>query len=163
MRSVLSTSDELVLVRFGLAVGSFLWAVFLLLPHPLFPAGPYLQDGGRQTYYYMAAIAPESVWGMLFLLHSVWSGYALSSGVKNRVTLAIDGFLGCILWTASTAACFAAHWPMLPFVQALLSFQPPASISGGIVLSLFAWCRMVTLWSSEEFDKPRPRTIPRKA
>lgn len=60
----------------------------------------------------MAEVAPEWVWGLAFLVQSVWAFYTLRTGTRNNVTLAMDALLGCLLWTSSTLLCFAAHWPL---------------------------------------------------
>ena len=147
--------ESLAMSRLGIAVGSLLWAVILALPTELFPTeAQRLVGAGRVTYTAMATIAPELVWAGLFLVHALWSFYTLVTGTRNSVTLAADGFLGCILWTSSTAACFVSHWPHgLPFMQALSHYQPPAAMSGEVVMSFYAWWHMIRFWAEEETDQ----------
>lgn len=147
--------DRMDITRLGLIVGSSLWAVFLLLPVQLFPTSAQLAAGkGRATYSLMAAVATEEVWGLLFLLTSVIGAYALFSGVRNRVTLLLDGVLGCILWTGSTAACFAAYWPMhVSFMEAIASYPLPAAMSGELVMAFYSWWHMIRHWAEDPTDQ----------
>lgn len=144
--------DKMRMSRFGLALGSFLWGVQLLAPVQLFPTAAQIASGtGRTTYAYMAMLAPESIWGFLFLVHSAWAFYAVITGVRNHVTLAGDAFLGCLLWTTSTVACYAAHWPRgLDLWSALAAYPMPAAMSSDLVLSFFAWWHMIRMWAEEE-------------
>lgn len=143
--------DRMDITRLGLIVGSFLWAVFLLLPVQLFPTAEQLAAGkGRATYALMARVAPENVWGFLFLLTAVIAAYALFSGVRNRATLLLDGVLGCVLWTGSTAACFAAYWPMhVSFMEAIAAYPPPAAMSGELVMAFYSWWHMIRHWAED--------------
>lgn len=143
--------DRMGITRLGLIVGSFLWAVFLLLPVQLFPTAEQLAAGkGRATYALMARVAPENVWGFLFLLTAVIAAYALFSGVRNRATLLLDGVLGCVLWTGSTAACFAAYWPMhVSFMEAIAAYPPPAAMSGELVMAFYSWWHMIRHWAED--------------
>lgn len=128
--------------RMLLALSSLTWALFLLAPGHLFTPE-------RTTYALMAAIADERIWGFLFGAHGLIALYTLIYDVHNKVTLALDGFLGCILWTASTTACFAAHWPhaeTLTWVQTLLAYNPPAAMSGELWVAVFAWWHLITYW-----------------
>ena len=107
---------------------------------------------GRVTYTFMAIIAPEYLWGLLFGLHSVMSMYSLLSGERSYTTLILDGLLGCLLWTTSTIACFAAHWPQAPglnFLDTLLNYPPPAAMSADIVMAGYAWWHMIKFWAEE--------------
>lgn len=132
--------------RLILALSSLTWAILLLLPGDLFT--------GRQTYAVMVQIASENVWGLLFLIHGVYAFYTVSGNATNRVTLCLDGFLGCILWTASTAACFAAHWPHLPtFWESLQAYRPPAAMSGEFWISIASWIHLIKHWAEEEREQ----------
>lgn len=143
--------DRMGITRLGLIMGSFLWALFLLLPVHLFPTAGQLAEGkGRTTYALMARVAPENIWGTLFLLTAIIAAYALFSGVRNRATLLLDGVLGCILWTGSTAACFAAYWPMhVSFMEAIASYPPPAAMSGELVMAFYSWWHMIRHWAED--------------
>lgn len=129
--------------RMLLALSSLTWAFMLLLPGALFQ--------NRPTYAIMNALADENVWGLLFALHGVVALYTLMNGTRNKITLCFDGFLGCMVWTASTAACFAAHWPVAPsFLEALSSYRPPAAMSADIWMAFAAWCHLIKHWAEEE-------------
>lgn len=143
--------DSTLMTRMGLAVGSLLWSIQLALPIELFPPAAQLAVGKGRTTYSIMAVVPENVWAILFLIHAIWSLYTILTGVRNVVTLAADGVLGCILWTGSTLACFAAYWPHeLPFLDALAHYPPPAAMSGEVVMALFSWWHMIRFWAIEE-------------
>lgn len=144
--------DRMLMSRFGIACGSMLWAIQLALPIQLFPTAEQIAaGGGRTTYTLMATIAPEWAWALAFMVHSVWAFYTLLTGVRNTVTLACDGFLGCLLWTTSTLACFASHWPQhLPFWSALEEYPPPAAMSADLIMAFYAWWHMIRFWAEEE-------------
>lgn len=137
--------DQMMLTRLILSLGSLTWAAMLLLPSELF-------NPGRTTYRIMAEIAPEWAWGTAFLIHGVFSMSTLTHNTRNRVTLTLDGLLGCILWTSSTAACFAAHWPAQypTFYEQLINFPPPAAMSGEFWVSVASWWHLVRHWAEEE-------------
>lgn len=144
--------DRMLMPRLGLAIGSALWSIQLFMPAPLFPTSEMIAAGqGRQTYSLMATIAPEWVWASFFALHAFFAAYTLFAGVRNTVTLAADGFLGCLLWTSATVACYAAHWPQgLPFWPTFLAYPAPAAMSAAIVMAFYAWWHMVRFWAEEE-------------
>lgn len=144
--------DKMLMSRLGLSIGSFLWAAQLALPASLFPTPEQIAAGaGRVTYSYMAAIGPEWVWALLFAIHACFAFYTLFSGVRNTVTLACDGFLGCLLWTTATVACYASHWPRgVPFFEALIQYPTPAAMSADIVMAGYAWWHMIRFWAEEE-------------
>lgn len=145
--------DRMLMSRFGLAIASALWAVQLFMPVELFPNAAMIASGqGRQTYALMAAIAPEHVWGTFFAIHAMFASYTLFTGVRNTVTLAADGFLGCLLWTTATFACYASHWPqgIDGFWPTLLAYPAPAAMSADIVMAFCAWWHMVRFWAEEE-------------
>lgn len=148
------THSKMQVVRLTLAIGSLLWAIQLFMTPQIFPTAAQIAAGtGRQTYALMATIAPEEVWAALFLVNGVWTMYSLMSGVTNRVTLAMDGFLGCVLWTASTTSCYLAYWPHgLGLWGSLMAYPSPAAMSGDVALSLMAWWHMIRLWA---LDQPK--------
>jgi hypothetical protein len=97
----------------------------------------------RQTYAVMAQIAPELVWGTAFFIQGWFAFYTLLFGVRNHVTLAMDAFLGCILWTASTVACYIAHF------KGWSTYQPPAAMSGEAILTIASWWHLIRYWAQE--------------
>lgn len=122
--------SDLEATRFGLAMGSIMWAVFLFWPGALFTPE-------RATYRIMADIAPEMAWGALFLLQGVVMLYSLLWGYRSSLYFVADALLGCVLWTASTAACFLAHF------HSLATYQPPAAMSYELMGALASWWCLV--------------------
>ena len=143
IKSILFESP-LSITRFWLCMGSLTWAFLLALPGDLFIPS-------RTTYTLMARIAPEMAWAMAFFVHGVWAFYTLRTGTRNHVSLTMDAFLGCVLWTSSTALCFAAHWPGgdQPFFDKLLIYPMPAAMSGEFWMSVAAWWHLVRYWAEE--------------
>lgn len=123
-------NSDLEATRLSLAIGSFLWSVLLFWPGELF-------SPARTTYALMAMIASEEVWASLFLLQGTVMLYSLLWGYKSRLSFVADAFLGCVLWTVSTAACFIAHY------QSLATYQPPAAMSFEVVGALASWWCLV--------------------
>lgn len=144
-------SDKMCITRLALSLGSLLWAVQLLPPSELFLAEQQgISDLGRTPYSLMAALSSELVWGGLFLIHAVWALYSLLCTSWDRFQLYADGFLGCFLWTTATASGYSAYWPDAVNVWVALSeYQPPAAMTGNLVLSLLAWWHMIRLWAEE--------------
>lgn len=121
---------DLEATRLGLAMGSLLWAFFLFWPGELF-------SPGRATYAVMGEIAPELCWASAFLLQGLVMMYSLLWGYRSRLAFVADAVLGCVLWTASTAACFLAHF------HSLATYQPPAAMSYEIVAACASWWCLV--------------------
>lgn len=143
--------DKMCMTRLALALGSFLWAVQLLPASDLFltPIQGVPGTGGT-LYSLMAALAPEFVWGCLFLVHSVWALCSVMVDVEQKWALYADGFLGCLLWTLVTASGYSAYWPVTESAWvSLIEYQPPAAMTGSLVLSLLAWWHMIRLWAEE--------------
>ena len=133
--------------RLLLALSSLTRALILFTTGHLFT--------GRTTYDVMAAIASENVWAFLFAVHGCIAIYTLFTNSRNRVTLLLDGLLGCVIWTASTAACFSAHWPHAgSFWISLITYKPPALLSADIWMSVAAWWHFIKHWAEfrEEAD-----------
>lgn len=144
--------DRMLMSRFGLVIASMLWAIQLALPVELFPTAQMIVEGkGRTTYALMAIIAPEWLWATLFAVHALFASYTLFTETRNHVTLACDGFLGCVLWTSATFACYAAHWPHTgSFLGDLAAYPTPAAMSADLVMAFYAWWHMVRFWAEEE-------------
>lgn len=149
LKHVLLT-DRMCMTRLALSLGSLLWAVQLLPAPELFLSTQHGIIGSVYTpYSLLAAVAPEEVWGCLFLVHAVWALYSLVSS-SSKGTLYADGFLGCFLWTMVTASGYSAYWPDAVGVwDAATRYQPPAAMTGSLVLSLVAWWHMIRLWAEE--------------
>lgn len=122
--------SDLEATRLLLAFGSILWAVLLFWPGALFTPE-------RTTYVVMAKLASEEVWGALFLLQGSVMVYSLLWGYKSRLSFIVDALLGCVLWTASTAACFIAHF------HTFASYQPPAAMSYEVMGAIASWWCLV--------------------
>lgn len=129
IRHILWYSD-LEATRFALAWGSFFWAIFLFWPGDLFTPA-------RQTYALMAKIAPEHIWGVLFLLQGMVMTYSLLWGYRSQILFVADALLGCVLWTVSTLACFLAHY------TSITTYQPPAAMSYELVGAFASWWCLV--------------------
>ena len=147
--------DKMDITRLGLIFGSLLWAVLLLLPVELFPTAAQIAAGkGRTTYALMATVATERFWGMAFLTNAIFSSLSLFCGIRSRITLLLDGVLGCLLWTGSTLLCFAAYWPHnVGLWEAIISYPPPAAMSGEIVMAFYSWWHMVRHWAEEPTNR----------
>ena len=117
--------------RLSLSLGALLWAALLFWPGELF-------SPSRTTYSVMAEIMPEYCWASLFLIQGSVMLYSLLYGHKSRISFITDALLGCVLWTASTAACFLAH-----FNGGFGSYQPPAAMSYEIVAACGSWWHLV--------------------
>ena len=122
--------SDLEATRFSLALGSLLWAALLFWPGDLF-------SPTRKTYELMAYIAPEQVWGSLFLLQGTVMVYSLLWGYRSRLSFIVDALLGCVLWTVSTAACFISHY------QSFETYQPPAAMAYEVMAALASWWCLV--------------------
>lgn len=134
------------LTRLLLALSSLTWAFILFTTGHLFT--------GRPTYDVMAAIAGENVWAFPFTVHGCIAMYTLFTNSRNRVTLLLDGLLGCVIWTASTAACFSAYWPHADsFWISLTTYKPPAALSADIWMSVAAWWHFIKHWAEFKEDE----------
>jgi hypothetical protein len=85
----------------------------------------------------MAAIANENLWAIAFLISGSVGMYSVVMNIRNYITLVFESILGSLLWSTSTIACFAAHWPQKEtFLEALAAYPPPAAMSGELTLTL---------------------------
>ena len=130
--------------RLWIALGSLTWSILLFWPGDLFV--------NRPTYKLMAAVAGEHALATAFLVHSMWALYTLLTRTRNHVTLAMDAFLGFILWTSSTLLCFAAHWPHsdADLIDKLIAYPMPAAMSGELWLSIASFWHLIRYWAEEE-------------
>ena len=131
-----AVNSDMMATRFSLSIGAFLWSLFLFWPGDLFTPA-------RHTYFIMSQIATENTWATLFFIQGWFALYTIVSGVKNHVTLALDAFLGCILWTSSTAACYMSHF------TGWGSYQPPAAMSAEVILVFASWWHLIRYWAEE--------------
>lgn len=130
--------DRMQMTRLIIAVSSITWGVGLLEPVILFTPA-------RTTYSVMAAIMPENAWGMLFMISGVAGLWSLLLGNRNKTSLVLDSLLGALLWSSSTLACFAAHWPhnIVGWFNQLAAYPAPVAMSGEVWLSVAAWWHFV--------------------
>ena len=135
--------SQMRMTRLLLALASLTWAILLLLPGATFV---------RPHYDLMVAIAPENIWGLLFLLHGVVAIWTLKNGTRDKITLLFDGFLGCILWTTATFTGFAVYWHGGLSIDAFLSYRPPAALSGDLWVAIASWWHLIRHWAEEERD-----------
>lgn len=124
--SYLIWHSDLEATRLCLALGSLLWAALLLWPGTLFTPG-------RQTYAVMASIASEELWGVAFLIQGTVMLFSLFNGHKSKLFFVVDALLGCLLWTASTWACFLAHF------ESIDTYQPPAAMAYELIGAIASW------------------------
>lgn len=122
--------SDLEATRFGLAIGSLLWAVLLFWPGTLFTPE-------RTTYRLMAEVAQEEVWALAFLIQGFAMLYSLLWGYKSRISFTLDALFGCVLWTTSTLACFIAHY------KSIYTYQPPAAMAYELIGAMFSWWHLV--------------------
>ncbi len=123
--------SDMEMTRMGLAWGALLWGLLLLWPGELFTSA-------RTTYTLMAQIAPEELWGLAFILQGVIMTYSLLWGYRSKLAFVVDAGLGCVLWSASTVACFLAHYH-----SSFLAYQPPAAMSYELVGMFMSWWHLV--------------------
>jgi hypothetical protein len=130
--------------RLLLAFSSLTWAFLLTFSgFDLFT--------NRQTYSIMEIICREEIWAALFAIHGVFALYSLKSEINCSLFVIMDGFLGCLLWTTSTTACFAAHWPHVgTFLQNIAAYNPPAAMSGELWVAIASWWHMIRQWVEKE-------------
>lgn len=140
--------DPMYFSRMAIGGGSILWALHLLLVEDAFTAQ------GEVTFQYLELLAPQKVWGLLFLVQGVWTLGGVLWHQSCKYTVLMDGALGCVLWTLTTLCMYTAHWPsgMSP-LEALSLYQPPVTLSGNVVVAVLAWWHMVRLWAEEDNTK----------
>ena len=135
----ITCKSDMMATRFSLAIGALLWSTLLFWPGDLFtPARP--------TYFIMSQIASETSWATLFLIQGWIAMYTLLFKARNHVTLALDAFLGCSLWTASTLACYLSHF------HGWDTYQPPAAMSAEVILMFASWWHLVRYWAEENSE-----------
>ena len=118
--------SDLLTTRVSLAIGSLIWGLLLLWPGELFTPA-------RTTYRLMSEIANENVWGVIFVAHSIVSFWQLITRNLKSTGAIANSFVGCILWTSSTIACFLSHFVTLE------TFQPPAALGADFAFVLASW------------------------
>lgn len=110
-------------VRMLLAMSELIWAVTLFWPGDTF---------GRPTYSVMAAVAPEWLWGLIFLATAVVQWRILISGhYHGRFAVSFAAF-NSLLWWFVVVSMYLSVYP------------PPAAISGELALAFGAawvWVR----------------------
>ncbi len=126
------------MVRLILALSSITWALLLFQPSVVF-------SEDRTTYLVMRAIMPEDAWASCFMASGITGVVSVLFGVRNRVTLLLDAFLGALLWTTAILSCFVAHWPLQieGWVNQAYAYPAPVALSGDIWLSVASWWNLL--------------------
>lgn len=136
--------DPMRQTRLWLALSSLTWAFLLSGRDVVF-------SDKRTTYHVMRELMSEDMWALVFLVHGVLAIWTLLWGCKKPAVLTTEAIVGCLVWTSSTVACFAAHWPTGPefptWVDQFHKFAAPAAMSGEFWLSVAAWLRLVLYWA----------------
>ena len=123
------------LIRLLIGMAGLTWFVLLIDPTTLF-------TDSRTTYLVMRYFASEQIWALWFAISGFLGIYTVLFGVRSRFWLVSDAVLSAFLWSTSTLACFAAHWPAAPIgdvLGQLRAYAPPAAMSGEAWLSVAAW------------------------
>lgn len=134
--------DRMLMTRFGLACGSFLWAVQLIMSALLTGPTPLGLCLNSMLDYVVNERVFSVVAAGLFLLQSFVAFYTLFTGVRNKATLMGDAFLGCLLWTSATVGSTYLHWYSATFLGTGDHFYMVA-VSGEVVMMFYAWWHMV--------------------
>lgn len=100
-------------LRLALGVAEFIWALNLLLPLNAFQ---------REEYAVMASLAPDYVWGLVFLLSSILQMTITMTNTSHLVRAKIFYFYNFLLWGFAVFSVFFAIHP------------PPVALSGDLVL-----------------------------
>ena len=100
-------------LRLVLGIAEFIWALNLLLPLNAFQ---------REEYTVMASLAPDYVWGLVFLLSSILQMTITMTNTSHLVRAKIFYFYNFLLWGFAVFSVFFAINP------------PPVALSGDLVL-----------------------------
>ncbi|WP_396189877.1 hypothetical protein [Flavobacterium sp.] len=123
--------DSMQPLRLLVALCSLTWAVSLFLPGEAFSEAPYT---------IMAAIAPENLWGMFFLMIGIANWVIVCKGLFLQRTLIVVSFITCLVWTVSISAIFYSYW----IEPTLNSFFPPTHMASDFWIATTAWWLLVT-------------------
>lgn len=108
--------SDLTASRLTLALAEILWAILLLWPGNTFDRG---------YYHNMANLAPEDIWGAIFLISSVVQFYIANSGRIHTSFARYFAAWNAGLWVL-VISCLASVFPL------------SASLSGEIALMIIA-------------------------
>ena len=129
--------SDLEATRFTLSLGAIFIGLGFLWPVSVFPTEAQLAAGtGRHTYALMAQIMPEWAWGLAFTTQGCVMLYSLLRNSYTCRLLWLDAGLGCLLWTVSIGACYAAYWQGW---ANLMLYRPPAIMGGEVAAALASW------------------------
>lgn len=107
---------DLIASRFMLFLAEVLWGILLLWPGDSF---------NRFYYHNMLFLAPENVWGVLFLITGILQFIIIMRRIFHSMFARIFAVWNSIIWLV-TIFCLAAIYP------------PSAAISGEISLAIVA-------------------------
>lgn len=129
--------SDLMAVRLTLGLGAVFIGLGFLWPVPVFPTAAQLAAGtGRHTYALMAQIAPEWLWGVMFLTQGTIMLWSLVLDYRNKLLLWIDACFGSVLWSVAIGACYLAYWPGF---ENIMSYRPPAIMGGEVAAAFASW------------------------
>lgn len=122
--------DSMQPLRLLVALCSLTWAFSLFLPGDAFREAPYI---------IMAALLPEDVWGLLFLIVGLMNWFAVCKNLCLEKTLIVISFITCLIWTVSISAVFYSYW-----VEPNLNpFFPPTHMASDFWIAVSAWWLLI--------------------
>jgi len=122
--------DSLQPLRLLVALCSLTWAASLFLPGEAFQEAPYT---------IMAAILPESIWGMLFLIVGITNWVMVCRNLLFGKALIVTSFITCLIWTVAISAIFYSYW----IEPGLNPFFPPTHMASDFWIAITAWWILV--------------------
>lgn len=149
----LAFCSDLSAVRFLLAIAAIFVGLGFLWPSTVFPDPSVTMDSldlSRKAYIYMAAIAPEWLWGAFFTLQGFAALRTAVSRFPSKFYLWVDAVLGCFLWSTATIACYLVYWPG---VGNILDYRMPAILGGDLAIMAASWWLLVRYGYEEHHDR----------
>ena len=134
---------DLLALRFFLGLAAILTGIGLLWPSEIFPdvnTAHHLHDQSRMAYVYMAALAPEWVWGVAFFTQGCVTMWSLLHDYRTRTLLWFDAAFGCFMWTVSMISCYASYW--IGFDK-IAEYPLPAILGIGLTAVIASWWALV--------------------
>lgn len=134
---------DLLALRFFLGLAAILTGIGLLWPSEIFPdvgTAHHLHDQSRMAYVYMAALAPEWLWGAAFFTQGCVTMWSLLHDYRTRAFLWFDAAFGCFMWTVSMISCYASYW--IGFDK-IAEYPLPAILGIGLTAVIASWWALV--------------------
>lgn len=114
--------SDLIASRFMLAFAEFLWGILLLWPGDTF---------NRQYYHNMAYLMSENVWGILFLITSIFQFSIVIRNILHSRLARIFAIWNTFIWITA--------------VTSLVLIYPPSAAMGGeislMLVAIWIWVR----------------------